>query len=136
MSYSVVIDEERKRVVTKWGGSATDEGLMAYQKSVWSDPAVQSFDEVIDFRATTDISVTSDGLRDVASFAAATDRAQECTRFAIVVGNAVSFGLARMYEAFRSLEESATREVTVFDDLDSAIAWLDESRAESGNQRH
>ena len=134
MSYSVVIDAQRRRVVTKWGVAATDEGLMAYQESVWSDPAVQFFDEVIDFRATKEISVTADGLRAVAGVAAARDDAESLTRFAIVVGNAVSFGLARMYEAFRGLEESATREVMVFDDLDSAIAWLDESRAESDIQ--
>jgi hypothetical protein len=128
MLYRITIDSDRRRVVTKWGMAVTDHALMAYQKSVWGDPAVRGFDELIDFRDLKEVAVSSDGLRAIAGVAAATDEPDVRSRFAIVVGSPSTFGLARMYETFRSLEERTTREVAVFDRLDAAVAWLDESR--------
>jgi hypothetical protein len=91
-------------------------------------PAVRGFDELIDFRDLKEVAVSSDGLRAIAGVAAAMDAPDLRSRFAIVVGSPVPFGLARMYEAFRNLEARTTQKVAVFDRLDAALAWLDESR--------
>jgi len=128
MAYSITVDKERRRIATVWGGVVTDETLLEYQKSVWTDPTVRGFDELIDFRGVADIQVSSNGLRAVAGVAAAMDDQGAKSRFAIVVGNPLSFGLARMYEAFRGLDERATRDVVVFEELEPALSWLDEGK--------
>ena len=128
MEYELTVNKEQRRVSTVWGRSVTDESLMEYQKAVWSDPTLHGFDEVIDFRRVDEIRVTTNGLRAVATLAAAMDEPGTMTRFAIVVGTPLSFGLARMYETFRGLDDRATRDVAVFEDLEPALAWLDEER--------
>jgi hypothetical protein len=71
--YAKEIDKEHFRVVTTWGPVVSDAALMAYQKSVWSDPAVRGFDELIDFRGLEKIEVTTEGLEAVAHAAAGMD---------------------------------------------------------------
>jgi hypothetical protein len=126
MMHDTKVDRENRRVVTTWGTAVTDESLREYQQSVWDDPKLHQFDELIDFRSVDDVRVTTNGLRAVAALAASMDEPGTKSRFAIVVGNPLSFGLARMYETFRGLDDKANREVAVFDQLDAAIAWLDE----------
>jgi hypothetical protein len=126
--YAKEIDHERQRVVTSWGTVVTDAALMAYQKSVWNDPAVRGYDEVIDFRALETVDVTSEGLEAVAHTAAGMDHPDEPSRFAIVIGGSLSFGLSRMYEAFREMNANASRRVMIFEERDAAMAWLDEGK--------
>jgi len=126
--YDLKIDRVRRRVITTWGPTVTDETLMDYQKGVWGDPAVQGFDELIDFRALEKIEVSSAMLEAVADVAASMDEPAQKSRFAIVVGSAFTYGLSRMYESFRSLHESSIREVMVFMTLEEALAWLDAPR--------
>lgn len=124
--YTKEIDTERLRVVTTWGPVVTDAALMAYQESVWSDPAVRGFDELIDFRGLEKVEVTTEGLEAVAYAAAGMDDPSEHSRFAIVIGDSLSFGLSRMYEVFREMHEKSSRQIMIFDDLKEALAWLDE----------
>lgn len=126
--YTSEIDEKHFRVVTTWGPVVTDAALMAYQKSVWSDPAVRGFDEVIDFHALKEVEVTTEGLEAVAHAAAAMDDPDEQSRFAIVILDSLSFGLSRMYEAFREMHAKSSRHIMIFEDLDAAMAWLYEGR--------
>jgi hypothetical protein len=120
------IDTERLRVVTTWGSIVTDAALMAYQKSVWSNPAVRGFDELIDFRGLEKVEVTTEGLEAVAYAAADMDDPNEPSRFAIVIGDSLSFGLSRMYEAFREMHEKSSRQIMIFNDPKEALTWLDE----------
>lgn len=126
--YTVSIDEPKRRVVTTWGPQVGDASLMRYQETVWRDPDVRGFDEVIDFRALEQIEVTTDGLAAVAQMAAAMDAQVGESRFAIVAGSDLGFGLSRMYEAFREMNASATRKVMVFHCMEAALAWLDQRR--------
>lgn len=126
--YTKAIDHERHRVVTIWGAMVSDAALMAYQKAVWSDPAVRGFDEVIDFRALEKFEVATEGLHAVAHTAADMDDPDKQSRFAIVIRDSLSFGLSRMYEAFREMHAKSPRHVMIFEDLDAAQAWLDEGR--------
>jgi len=123
--YALHIDAKCRRVVTTWGPTVTDGALMDYQREVWRDPAVRGFDELIDFRAVENIDVSTAGLEAVAALASSMDDAAQKSRFAIVVGSNLSYGLSRMYESFRSLNESSVREVEVFRNMDEALAWLD-----------
>jgi hypothetical protein len=125
--YEVKVDPEKRRVVTTWGRAVTGAALLAYQSTVWSDRGLADHDELIDFRGLESVQVTQEQLRDVARLAAGGDEpSSPGTRFAIVVGDQLTFGLSRMYEALRSLQPGGTREVRVFRSRGEAEAWLDE----------
>jgi hypothetical protein len=124
--YFIEIDKEHLRVVTTWGAVVSDAALMAYQKSVWSDPEVHGFDELIDFRGLEKVEVTTEGLEAVAHAAAGMDDPIEHSRFAIVIRDSLSFGLSRMYEAFREMHAKSSRQIMIFHHLEEALAWLDE----------
>jgi hypothetical protein len=64
----------------------------------------------------------------VAHTAAGMDHPDAPSRFAIVIGDSLSFGLSRMYEAFREMHAKSPRRIMIFEDLDAAMAWLDEGR--------
>jgi len=102
---------------------------MDYQKTVWSDPAIHGYDELIDFRALAQIEITTEGLEKVAAVAAGMDAAAGAGRFAIVTGDTLSFGLSRMYEAFREIDENSSRQLMVFQRLEDALEWLERARA-------
>ena len=127
--YDVTVDSERRRVVTTWGPLVTDASLLTYQKAVWDEPGVNGFDELIDFSAVEEIEVTTEGLEAVAHLAAGMDDAAGRSRFAIVVGDSLSYGLSRMYEAFREMDEKSTRQVMIFKQREEALAWLDNGLA-------
>jgi hypothetical protein len=127
-TYRLTIDDQRRRVLTTWSAEVEDQALLDYQRTVWSDPAVRGYDELIDFRALRQVAVSSAGLEAVASAAAEMDQGMEGSRFAIVAGDTLAFGLSRMYEALRGLNDNSRREVMVFNDMDRALAWLDEER--------
>ena len=123
--YDVTVDSERRRVVTTWGPLVTDASLLAYQKAVWDEPVVHGFDELIDFSAVEEMEVTTEGLEPVAHLAAGMDGVAGNSRFAIVVGDSLSYGLSRMYEAFREMDEKSTRQGMVFQQKEEALTWLD-----------
>ena len=123
--YDITVDRERRRVVTTWGSLVTDASLLSYQKAVWDDQGVHGFDWLIDFSGLQEIEVTTEGLEAVAHMAAGMDGAAGRSRFAIVVGDSLAYGLSRMYEAFREMDEKSTRQVMVFKRRAEALAWLD-----------
>ena len=65
----------------------------------------------------------------VAHVVAGMDATAGSGRFAIVVGDSLGFGLSRMYEAFRGMEESASRQIMIFQRMEEALAWLDQTQA-------
>ena len=54
------------------------------------------------------------------------DDPDEQSRFAIVIRDSLSFGLSRMYEAFREMHAKSSRQIMIFHHLEEALAWLDE----------
>lgn len=122
--YELRIDGEYRLVVTKWGSEITDEAILAYQREVWSDPALSGFSEVMDFRQVREPRVTSEGLKALAREAVSMDESTGHGKTAIVVEETFSFGMARMYEAWRSSEKESRRDTRVFRDLDEAMLWV------------
>lgn len=126
--YEVHVDDETMRVMTTWGKRVTGASLLDYQRTVWNEPKVAGYDELIDFRLLEEVDVSTDDLRSVAKLAARMDIDQGQSRFAIVVSGTLTFGLSRMYQILRDVEDISTRDVKVFQALDDAVAWLDEDR--------
>lgn len=111
-------------MVTKWGREITDDAILSYQREIWSDPAVRGFSEVMDFREVQDPKVTGDGLKALAREAIRMDEEVGQGKTAIVVREAFSFGMARMYEGWRSSETKSRRATRVFRDLQEAMTWV------------
>jgi len=106
-------------------GTVTDEDIFAYQTTVWSRPEVAGFDELADFRAVDHIAFESTArMRELAALSAKMDHPSTASKLAIVAPQDIAFGLGRMYEAFREMDASTTKQVEVFRQLEEALAYL------------
>jgi hypothetical protein len=119
------IDSERRIVIAKGYGTFTHEDVLRYQQEVWSRPELAGYDELVDMSHVELITLSStERLREVARLSARMDTHALASRFAIVAPTDLAFGLGRMYEAYRSLDEHSTRQVGVFRSLDEACEFL------------
>jgi hypothetical protein len=119
------IDEERRLVLARVRGDVTEADLFTYQREVWSRPEVAGFNELVDMSGVGRIVAPSiDRVLELSSVSAAMDAAQEKSRFAIVAPDDLAFGLGRMYQAYRGLDQRSTKRVGVFRTLDQALAFL------------
>src|ERR1035438_2805891 len=109
------IDHDRRLVSARASGPLVDHDLFDYQKNVWSRPEVAGFNELIDMSAVEKIDYPSPArVQQLATFSAAMDAAAPPSKLAIVAPDHLSFGLGRMYQTYRGLEERSTKEVRVF----------------------
>jgi hypothetical protein len=121
MPFHSVIDARRHLVVTTATGDLSgDEGLaccLQLRERADFDPA---FNQLLDFTHATSFDATSGQLRTIA----AQPLFSPASRRAIVATNPTIFGLARMFESYRSSSESGEH-VMVFRELREALEWLD-----------
>jgi hypothetical protein len=121
MPFHSVIDARRHLVVTTATGDLTgDEGLaccLQLRERADFDPA---FNQLLDFTHATRFDATSGQLRTIA----AQPLFSPASRRAIVATNPTIFGLARMFESYRSSSD-AGEHVMVFRELREALEWLD-----------
>ena len=61
---------------------------------------------------------------DLAELSARMDAPQVNSKLAIVAVDPRAFGLARMFQIYRELNERSNKQVAVFHRLDDALAWL------------
>ena len=122
------IDNDMKLITTIWSGEAVDselvDALTKYQKDIKSQPEYCSYNEIVDFSQAVDFKLTSDGMRRLVQIAAHSDVQGVKTKLAIIVSKPVAYGLARMYEAYRTLVPSVSKEVRVFRDYKNALGWI------------
>jgi|SoiMethySBSTD1v2_1073268.scaffolds.fasta_scaffold1038840_3 hypothetical protein len=118
------VDHER-RLVYSWGVERfTDDDVFAYQRNVWSRADVQGYDELVDMTDVKEIAVPSgERVRDLAKLSVTMDAPRE-SKFAIVAPSDFAFGLGRMYEAYRGLEQGSKKQVQVFRSLEDALIFL------------
>jgi hypothetical protein len=99
--------------------------LFEYQRTVWSRPEVQGFDELVDMTAVTEIPDPSHAsLRTLAVLSAGMDAPAGHSKFAIVAPDDLAFGLGRMYQTLRGLLPQGNKEVVVFRAVTAALEWL------------
>jgi len=123
--FDVRIDPEHKRVIATGRGSMAPEDFFEYQRSVWSSGELSGYDEVVDMTAVTAVGEPSpDAIRDLSALAASMDPGAASGKLAVVAPADLVFGLARMYQTFRSLNPQSTKQVSVFRTMAEALAWL------------
>jgi hypothetical protein len=116
------IDAGRNLVLTTGTGVLTDEDVLAHKRALIEDPAfVTGMRELSDVRAVEELRVTPDGVRLMVGLDEKHARARAGCKLAIVAGQPLIFGMARMYQ--QSAEPSVS-DVGVFKDHTQALAWL------------
>ena len=119
------IDADRRLVVARGSGILKDAEVFGYQREVWSRPDVAGFDELIDMSAVTTVLLPSlERVRDLAELSAEMGRTAPKSRMAIVAPDDLSFGLGRMFDAYREGAAPGLKPVGVFRTLPEALAWL------------
>ena len=118
-------DHEKRLVLAKAYGILTEEEVFDYQREVWSREEIIGYDEVIDMSEVEKIeSARSNRIKDLAALAASMDSRSTRTKLAIVATDDYAFGLGRMYEAHRTMNDRSTKEVAVFRTIEEALAWI------------
>lgn len=129
------IDDDAKLITTVWSGDAVDsellDALSKYQQNIKSLPQYASYNEIVDFSGASNFLLSSEGIKKLAHMASIKDPQGVKTKLAIVVNKPIAFGLARMYEIYRSLLPSGSKEVRVFKNYQDCLQWI-ESKGESG----
>ena len=123
MPITYQIDPAAFRVTIRYTGVIADGDLMEAFARLYRDPAHRpGMAELSDCREVERIDVTSTGLQRLAEMTSRLlDARATPWKVAVVVGQDVLFGLARMYELLR---EGSPEHVMVFRDVGEAERWL------------
>ena len=95
------IDGARRLVISRGVGYLTEAELLAHQRQLQHDPAfVPTFRQLWDLTAGTGGQITAAGVRTLAAVTVF----QPGTRRAIVVPGLLAYGLARLFQLWRSVQ--------------------------------
>lgn len=119
------VDHPRRLVLAEASGRLTDTDVFGYQREVWSRTDVRGYHELMDMTAVESIEPpTPDRVRELAELAAKMDTPDLPTRFAIVAPTTIAFGLGKMFQAQRDLQQDSKKEVGVFRTRQEAMDFL------------
>jgi hypothetical protein len=115
-----------KIVLARAHGTLTADDMMSYQRTVWSDPNVIGYDEIVDVTAVESFAhePNSGRARVLADLSAKMDFVNQSRKFAIVAADDAAFGLGQTYQTLREANPQSRKEVKVFRTYDEARTWL------------
>ena len=103
-------------------GVITDDDLLHYAKTATTDTDIPGpHHELIDLRGVQVPEASTDSLRRVAATFRDAEQAPKGVKIAFVASSDAAFGMARMYQAFRTGSEAAFH---VFREMGAARKWL------------
>jgi hypothetical protein len=116
--------QDQKLTIFLHTGIVSDEEFLSFYRAFYEDPRVdKTHDLLVDLRQAESTARSSAALKTFADFARShTPAVSPRPKIAVIAPAAVSFGLARMYEAFSALVPA---DFTVFKDAADALAWLE-----------
>jgi len=120
MPADYVIDPERRLVHVRMWGVLTASDIRAIRRRLVEDTRLTpGFSELIDARgATSIVEITTNEIRSLAG-----EEIEPVSRRAFVTTNPAAYGLARMFQTYRSIED-APEQNEIFHDIEQAEAWL------------
>ena len=119
------INHDRRIVLARGFGVFSDVDVFGYQREVWSRPEVAGYDEFIDMTDVTSIVAPStERIEELATLSARMDWHSSPSRFAILAPGDLAYGLGRMLQNFRELQEQSAKRVGVFRTLGEALEFL------------
>lgn len=124
MPFDVTIEPERRLIRSTWSGAVDAALLTDYLETVWADPSVRAFRELIDFREVSDVEVPTEALYEIAEASRLLDNPDEPARSAVVAPPGLIYGLSRMFSSIRAMAPDDRREFRVFGEIDEARRWL------------
>jgi hypothetical protein len=125
MKIEYQVDHEQQLVLAKARKVLAEDDIFNYQREVWSRNDVVGYNELLDLSEVERVELTStDSIEEFARLAVSMDVPATATRFAIIAPTDLMFGLGRMYEAYRNLNEQSTKQAQVFRSRHEAMAWL------------
>jgi hypothetical protein len=121
------IDPENRRVWSSGTGVLTHEDITGHMSRLARDPQFDpSFSQLMDFRHITKVEVTTEQLIELTEVRIFSPESKR----AMVTLSGMHFGLARMYESYRTAK--GDRAIRVFLDFKEALEWLDSAATPSG----
>lgn len=115
-------DADRNALFLELRGEVTDEDLLRYVEEATRRPGEPTGHvELVDLRGVDVTRVEGRTLRRIAHQFGQSEKAPQRVRVALVADSDVSYGLARMYQAFRA---DSPLDLRVFRDMGEARAWL------------
>lgn len=122
------IDNKAKLIITTWEGEAHDNdfimAIKKYQKDIQNHPDYIAYNEIVNLSNVSKIKITTEGIKTLSHIASSTDKDGSNRKLAIIVNSTLAFGLARMYEAYRSLSKRSQKEIRVFKNEMNALEWI------------
>jgi len=114
---------DEKLLIFIHAGFVPDDEFLSFYTAFYEDPSFdKTHDMLVDLRQAESTARSSEALKTFANVARLhTPIVSPQPKIAVVAPSAVSFGLARMFEAF---SEFVPADFTVFKDVDPALAWL------------
>jgi len=122
------IDNNNQLIITTWEGIACDiefiEAIKHYQNNIQNRPDCITYNEVVDLSKVTSLKLTTEGIKTIGSIASNTDSKELNKKLALIVSSNLAFGLARMYEAYRSFSNTSNKQIRVFKNSSDAFLWV------------
>jgi hypothetical protein len=126
------IDKVHRVVMSTASGVFDLAAALAHQDKLLSDPDFDpAYSPLLDFTHVTAVEIDPEDVRKLAERAVF----WPCSRRAILVGNDLEFGFARMFGILR--ENAGEKGIKVFRNLDDALAWVfatDASRQKAASE--
>lgn len=120
MPGSYIILPEARFVYSRFWGKVTDQHLQAHARALLVNPRFESsFAQLVDFREVSDIKVTTEGIRAMTHL----NPFGRGARRAFVAPGITAFGLARMYELMKLVDDD---QLQVVREMPDALKWLGE----------
>ena len=122
------IDNKRQLIVTTWEGEARDiefiEAIKKYQKDIQNHPDYINFNEIVNLSGVTRYKLTTEGIKAIGQIASSTDKSDVNSKLAIIVNTTFAYGLARMYDAYRSFSKKSQKKINIFKNEKDAFEWI------------
>lgn len=126
-----LIDDNNRLVITTWAGTMDDEEMICayldYLKKIKTLPQYIPYNEIVDVSMADEINLSVEGIKELGEIASNADSENIKTKLAIVVKSNLAFGLARMYQVYRSFSPRANKELRVFKKNIDALEWIKNS---------
>ena len=119
------IDRERRVVFATAARTLSDEDVLAYQREVRAHSDLAGYDQIVDLSQVEDLVLPSgDRVRALAELSSAMDVSGASSKVAIVAPQDLAYGLARMFETHRTLNQRGSKVMSVFRSMQAALDWL------------
>jgi len=119
------IDHPHRLVIAIAHGRLEGSEIFEYQRTVWSQPEVRGYDEVVDMTEVERFEVpTTERLKELVDLSAAMDPPDLPSKFAIVATDAIARELGGVFAIYREMDPRSSKEVRVFQTMGAALDWL------------